>query len=61
MTFEASDDAWSLFAIIGLYASRKLSYADDSVPKWYKSKLKVDKITRMLSERSARSLFNNVR
>jgi len=57
MAFEASDDAWSLFAIIGLYASRKLSYADDSVPKWYKSKFKVDKITRMLSERSARSLF----
>jgi hypothetical protein len=58
MAFEALDDAWSIFAIIGLYASRKLSYADDSVPKWYKSKLKVDKITRMLSERSAKSLFN---
>jgi hypothetical protein len=58
MAFEALDDAWSLFAIIGLYASRKLSYTDDSVPKWYKSKLKVSKVTRIISERSARSLFD---
>jgi hypothetical protein len=59
MAFEALDDAWSLFAIAGLYASRKLSYSDDSVPKWYKSKLKVGKVTRMISEKSVRSLFDH--
>jgi len=56
--FEPLDDAWSLFAVIALYASRKLSYTDDSIPKWYKSRLKVEKVSQMLSESSVRSLFN---
>lgn len=57
MGFEVYSDVWSLYSIAALYASRKLSYADDSVPKWYKSRYKVSKVTKLLSENSVEKLF----
>jgi len=35
---------WSLFALACLYTSRRLSYIDDNVPKWFRSKMKREKI-----------------
>jgi len=57
MRFSLLDEMWSLYAIIALYASRKISYTDDSVPKWYKSKLKVNKMNTLLFKTSPKKLF----
>jgi len=57
--FEPYESSWSLFAVIALYASRRLSYSDDNVPKWYKSKLKVGKIMKELSEKAVEELFKH--
>jgi len=35
---------WSLFTLACLYTSRRLSYIDDNVPKWFRSKMKREKI-----------------
>jgi hypothetical protein len=50
MVFEPlSDEFWSIFAVLSLYASRKISLTDDSIPKWYRSKFKRKKIEELLS------------
>jgi len=40
MVFNPLDELWSLFATASLYASRKVSFTDDSIPKWFRSKFK---------------------
>jgi len=57
LAFEPYDERWSLYAVIALYASRRLSYTDDSVPKWFKSRYKVGKLTSLLSVNDVRELF----
>jgi hypothetical protein len=57
--FEPYEDSWSLYAVVALYSSRKLSYADDNVPKWYKSKLKIDKIMKKFLGNDVRDLFKH--
>jgi hypothetical protein len=57
MEFEVLDNLWSLYAIVALYVSRKLSYTDDSIPKWYRSKLKINKISKLLSQNDVKTLF----
>uniref|UniRef100_A0A7C4FDC5 Uncharacterized protein n=1 Tax=Ignisphaera aggregans TaxID=334771 RepID=A0A7C4FDC5_9CREN len=56
-----SNSVWSLFALACLYASRRLSFTDDSVPKWFRSRVKREKITKMLKKTTSfeklRSLF----
>jgi hypothetical protein len=57
LAFEPYDERWSLYAVIALYASRRLSYTDDSVPKWFKSRYKVGKLASLLSVNDVRELF----
>ena len=57
LAFEPYDERWSLYAVIALYALRRLSYTDDSVPKWFKSRYKVGRLTTLLSVNDVRELF----
>jgi hypothetical protein len=57
LAFEPYDERWSLYAVVALYASRRLSYTDDSVPKWFKSRYKVGKLALLLSVNDVRELF----
>jgi hypothetical protein len=57
LAFEPYDERWSLFAVVALYASRRLSYTDDSVPKWFKSRYKVGRLASLLSVNDVRELF----
>ncbi len=57
--FEPLDNAWSLYAVIALYASRRLSYTDDNVPKWFRSKYKRSRIEELLGKHTPESLFQH--
>jgi hypothetical protein len=49
MIFDPLDEHWSLFATASLYASRKVSFTDNNIPKWYRSKFKRWKLEGLLS------------
>uniref|UniRef100_A0A7C2G0W4 site-specific DNA-methyltransferase (cytosine-N(4)-specific) n=1 Tax=Thermosphaera aggregans TaxID=54254 RepID=A0A7C2G0W4_9CREN len=59
MRFEPLSREWSMFAILALYASRKLSFTDDSVPKWYRSKVKKSKLENLLKKHRVKALFKH--
>jgi len=60
LAFEPRDEAWSVFAALAMYASRKLSFSDDSVPKYFRSRLKREKIARLLNGNRAADLFREL-
>ena len=51
------DFPWGLYTILLLRISRKFSYADDSVAKYFRSKMKKAKLDKMISSFSIKDLF----
>ncbi|MET1159745.1 MAG: hypothetical protein ABWW65_02180 [Thermoprotei archaeon] len=48
---------WGLYALILLYITRRLSYADDSIAKYYRSRVKREKLSSYLATSDPKSLI----
>jgi hypothetical protein len=59
MFLEPLDERWSLYAVLALYASRRLSLADDNVPKWFRSRYKRSKLEELFRRSSIESLYKH--
>ncbi len=55
--FEAREKAWSVYAALAMYASRRLSFSDDNIPKYYRSRLKRERLASLLASGKAEELF----
>jgi len=56
--FQKQKHISSLYAVVLLYLSRRLSYTDDSIPKLYRSKIKKMKINKYLN--NPRKIFRSI-